>query len=50
LLGNGDTNYINHAQIWYLWEMPSSATRPPSVLYPPYLPIGHDVCNTCTHT
>ena len=31
MLGNGDTNYINHSQIRYVWEIKhsaSGATRP----------------------
>ena len=38
----GDTNYINRAQIRYVYKMKHSALS----LYLVYLPIGHGLCNT----
>ena len=40
LLGNSDTNYINHAQIWYIWEIkhsPLGTTRPPVSCFIPHM-------------
>ena len=42
LLGNGDTNCINHAQIRYVWEIKHSPLGTMHVLYRPYVPIEHE--------
>ena len=39
-----DTNYINHAQIRYVWEIKHSPSG--LVRYLPYVPIGPGLCNT----
>ena len=41
---SGDTNYINHAQIRYVWEIKHSPSC--LALHLPYVPIGHGLCNT----
>ena len=50
LLGNGGTKYVNHVQIWYVWDMkhsPSGARCPCGLVLYKYvscIPVVHDLC------
>ena len=48
LLGNVNTNYVNHAQIWYVWGMKHSpsGTRCPGVLCMSHMYL---LCYTCIY-